>query len=127
MTPLDAALLVVGGMVAGVINTLAGGGSLITVPLLVLIGIPGTVANGTNRIGIGLQALVSVWRFKAEGVSEIRRAIPLLLPVGLGSVIGASVAARVSDELFEKAFAVNVADRFEGKENKRKYAAAQSN
>lgn len=93
-----------GGLVAGVVNTLAGGGSLLTVPLLVLVGLPGTVANGTNRVGIFLQNLVASWRFRAEGVSGVRRALPALMPVALGSFCGASVIARVSSATFESLF-----------------------
>ena len=85
MSPLEISALVGGGIVAGIVNTLAGGGSLLTVPLLIMIGLPGTVANGTNRIGIGLQSLVGVWRFRVEGVSEFRRALPVLLPIAIGS------------------------------------------
>jgi hypothetical protein len=106
LSPFEISVLIAGGLAAGVINTLAGGGSLITVPLLVLIGLPGTVANGTNRVGITLQSLVSVWRFEAEGVSELRRAVPLLVPIVIGSVTGAAVAARIPDAVFERVFAV---------------------
>ena len=52
LSPAGIAGLLAGGLLAGVLNTLAGGGSLLTVPLLVLLGLPGTVANGTNRIGV---------------------------------------------------------------------------
>ena len=52
MQPSDALLLAGGGFVAGIVNTLAGGGSLLTVPLLVLAGLPGPLANGTNRVGV---------------------------------------------------------------------------
>jgi len=65
---------VAGGFAAGVINTLAGGGSLITVGLLVFLGLPGTLANGTNRIGVLVQNLTSAWRFRAEGVPGLRAA-----------------------------------------------------
>ena len=60
----QAGLLIAGGFVAGVVNTLAGGGSLLTVPLLVLMGLPGTVANGTNRVGIVFQCVVAAWHFR---------------------------------------------------------------
>ena len=52
LSPADVGALLAGGLFAGIVNTLAGGGSLLTVPLLVLLGLPGTVANGTNRIGV---------------------------------------------------------------------------
>ena len=76
MTGAEAALLVVGATVAGVVNTLAGGASALTVPLLVLVGLPGTLANGTNRVGILTQNVVAAWRFRAEGVSGFRAAVP---------------------------------------------------
>ena len=104
MTELEAALLFFGGLGAGVVNTLAGGGSLLTVPLLVLIGLPGTLANGTNRIGVLIQNAVAAWRFRAEGVPGMRAALPLLLPVALGSALGALAIARVADETFEQIF-----------------------
>ena len=106
MSGFEIALLVVGGAAAGVLNTLAGGGSLLTVPLLVLVGLPGTVANGTNRVGILLQSLVGVWRFRAEGVSGLRNAVPLLAPVAIGSMVGAAVVAQLPDALFERIFGV---------------------
>ena len=104
MTFADAALLVAGGLVAGAVNTLAGAGSLLTVPLLVLVGLPGGMANGTNRIGVLLQNLVAAWRFRAAGVSGIRPALPLLLPIALGSFAGAFVIAHVPDDLFQRLF-----------------------
>lgn len=104
MTGPEAALLLLGGLIAGVVNTLAGGGSLLTVPLLVLVGLPGTLANGTNRIGVLIQSAVAAWRFRAEGVPGMREALPLLLPLVLGSSLGALAIARVTDETFERVF-----------------------
>ena len=106
MTPLEIGLLILGGVAAGVVNTLAGAGSLITVPLLVLVGLPGTIANGTNRIGVLLHTLVATWRFRAEGVPGIRRAIPMLVPVALGSLAGAYVISLVGDKTFERLFGI---------------------
>jgi hypothetical protein len=106
LTPVEISLLVAVGAVAGALNTLAGGGSLLTVPLLVWFGLPGTVANGTNRVGILLQSLVAVWRFKAEGISELRNTLPLLLPIGLGAMLGAMMVTRIPDAAFERLFAV---------------------
>ncbi len=86
------------------VNTLAGGGSLLSVPLLVLLGLPGTVANGTNRIGVLLQSLVATWRFRGRGLLELRTLLPVLLPVLAGSVAGAFAIARVDDATFERLF-----------------------
>jgi uncharacterized membrane protein YfcA len=91
---------------AGVVNTLAGGGSLLTVPLLVLLGFPGGIANGTNRVGILLQSSVAAWRFRALGVGGWRESAPVLLPVAAGSLIGAWGIAQIPDALFERIFGV---------------------
>lgn len=99
-------ILVAGGFAAGVINTLAGGGSLITVGLLVFLGMPGTLANGTNRVGVFAQSGISAWRFRAEGVSGFRDAVPILIPVLAGSLVGAYGISRVTPEIFERLFGV---------------------
>ena len=105
MSPFEIALLIAVGLLAGIVNTLAGGGSLLTVPLLVIFGLPGTIANGTNRVGILVQGVVACWRFDAEGISELRSALPLLPPVLLGSLIGAASATQIPDQIFEQIFA----------------------
>jgi uncharacterized membrane protein YfcA len=102
--PSDALLLAGGGLVAGVVNTLAGGGSLLTVPLLVMAGLPGPVANGTNRVGVALGSAVATWRLSALGVSGARDAAPLLVPSALGALLGAWGVVQLPAELFNKAF-----------------------
>jgi hypothetical protein len=106
VTAAEYALLAGAGFVAGAINSIAGGGSLLTVPLLVLLGLPGGLANGTNRVGILVQSAVSAFRFRAEGISGARDAVPLLLPVLLGSTAGAWAISRVADATFERLFGV---------------------
>jgi uncharacterized membrane protein YfcA len=103
---LSAALLVGGGLLAGIFNTLAGGGSLFSVPLLVLVGLPGTVANGTNRVGVFAQSVVAAWRFRAEGVSGFRHGASVLLPVAIGSLVGSFTISLVADQTFERLFGV---------------------
>lgn len=106
MTASEAILLLGGGLLAGVVNTLAGGGSLLTVPLLVLVGLPGTVANGTNRVGILVQNGMAALEFRALGISGLHGTAPLLIPVALGACVGALVASQLSDVLFERLFGV---------------------
>lgn len=101
----DALVLLVAGIAAGVINTLAGAGSLLTVPALVLLGMPGSLANGTNRVGVLVHNLVASWRFHAEGFSGIRHALPLLIPVVVGSLLGAYAISLVPSRTFEQLFA----------------------
>jgi len=104
--PGDIVLLVAGGLAAGVVNTLAGGGSLLTVPLLVLAGVPGNVANGSNRVGILASNASAAAAFRRLGVSGLSRTLPVLVPVAVGSLVGALLVARLADETFERAFGV---------------------
>lgn len=99
-------LLASGGLVAGIVNTLAGGGSLLTVPLLVFLGLPATTANGTNRIGVLFQNLVSTLRFRSEGLDGLRGATPILAAVVVGSIIGATIASLLPAEIFRRVFGV---------------------
>ena len=106
MGPGDIVLLVAGGLAAGVVNTLAGGGSLLTVPLLVLAGVPGNVANGSNRVGILASNASAAAAFRRLGVSGLSRTLPVLVPVAVGSLVGALLVARLADETFERVFGV---------------------
>ena len=106
MDPADILLLVAGGLAAGVVNTLAGGGSLLTVPLLVLAGVPGNVANGSNRVGILASNASAAAAFRRLGVSGLSRTLPVLVPVAVGSLVGALLVARLADETFERVFGV---------------------
>jgi hypothetical protein len=100
----EAVLLVVGGFVAGAVNAMAGGGSLITVPLLVLAGVPGNQANGSNRVGILTSNAAAVASFRRLGVDGIRQARSVLVPVVVGSVVGSFTIGRIEDETFELVF-----------------------
>lgn len=104
MDPLDIVLLVGAGLVAGVINTLAGGGSLLSVPLLVFLGLPGDVANGTNRVGVLAQNVTAMRGFRAAGVRGARLALPVLTPVLVGSWVGAWAIAQLNAASFERLF-----------------------
>ncbi len=98
------ALLIGGGLVAGFINTLAGGGSFLTVPLLILIGLPPTIANATNRVAVVAQNVAAMGGFKQEGVPGVGFAVRLLPAVLGGGWLGAYIASSVSEEFFQRAF-----------------------
>ncbi|MDW3179072.1 MAG: TSUP family transporter [Acidimicrobiia bacterium] len=100
----EAIFLIVGGFAAGVINTMAGGGSALTVPLLVLAGVPGTMANGSNRVGVLTSNGAAVLAFLHSGVDTIRRAAPILLPTVVGSLIGSFGISQLADDTFETVF-----------------------
>ncbi len=89
------------GIVAGFINTLAGSGSLLTLPLLMFLGLPPNVANGTNRIAILLQNVVGVSSFKQQKVLKIRDGLQLGIPAVIGSFIGAGIAVQVNDDIMQ--------------------------
>ena len=81
-------ILVLTGFIAGIINTLAGGGSNLTLPALMLTGMPADVANATNRIGVLLQCAVGVKGFHQHGKLDTQDMVPVLLPSLLGGLIG---------------------------------------
>ena len=93
MTDVFAAVVVIlAGLGAGVINTVAGSGSLITLPLLIFLGLPATVANGTNRVAILFQTAVGAWRFRQAGKLDMQNGKILLLPSCIGAIAGAVLA-----------------------------------
>lgn len=98
--------LVLSGVLVGFVNTLAGGGSIISLSILIMLGLPATVANGTNRVAIALQNLVAVSSFKQQKVLEQRKALYLSIPAILGSLVGAGAAVDINEAIFEKAIGV---------------------
>ncbi|WP_432452298.1 MULTISPECIES: sulfite exporter TauE/SafE family protein [unclassified Agarivorans] len=87
-------LLLLGvGLVAGVINTLAGGGSNLTLPALMVMGMPAEIANATNRVGIFLQCLTGALGFKKHGQLDIEDVVPILWPTMVGGLFGAVAAS----------------------------------
>lgn len=89
-------LLVLAGFCAGFINTLAGAGSVISLFVLNLAGLPLDVANGTNRVAILLQTAVGIGRFKKQGMLSIRPHVGIILPAVAGGILGALLAGEVS-------------------------------
>ncbi len=88
------ALILMGlGLIAGVVNTLAGGGSNLTVPALMVVGMPPDVANATNRVGVFLQAVVGASRFKKHKKLPTQDFKAIIIPMLIGSVIGGVFAS----------------------------------
>jgi len=94
------------GFVAGVINTIAGGGSLLTLPMLIFMGLPPAVANGTNRIGIFIQCITSMAGFKSKGIKPSLFGVYLGLSALIGSIIGAQIAIDIKGDVFNKILAI---------------------
>ncbi len=105
MTILDALILLVGGAFAGAVNAMAGGGSMLTVPLLVIAGVPGVAANGSNRVGILTSNVASFLSFRREGKTVDPKSLTLIIPPALvGAAVGAFGISQLTDETFERVF-----------------------
>ena len=94
------------GVIAGFLNVLAGGGSLLTLPLLIFFGLPAATANGTNRVAIFCQNIFAITGFKRQGVFPIRLALLCMPPALLGSYLGANLAISVDEMLFRRLLAM---------------------
>ncbi len=95
-------LLFVAGTAAGVINVIAGGGSFLTLPALIFLGIPPTVANGTNRLAVVSQNLGAVWGFHKHRVLDWKSMIWAALPASAGAILGTWIALQVDDRSFSR-------------------------
>jgi len=98
--------VVAAGFAAGFINTVAGSGSLLTLPMLIYLGLPPTVANGTNRVGILLQNLVSTLSFRQQRVLSLRQGLVPTVPAIVGWLLGARIAANLDEQMMERAIAL---------------------
>ncbi|MGM0498564.1 MAG: sulfite exporter TauE/SafE family protein [Bacteroidota bacterium] len=90
------------GILAGFINVFAGGGSLLTLPFLMFLGLPANVANGTNRIALLMQNVVATSSFKQLKVFKFKEGIYLTLPAIAGAIPGAMLAANIDKAFLEK-------------------------
>ncbi len=98
-------VVVLAGVLVGFINTLSGGGSVISLSLLFILGLPADVANGTNRISIFFQTLSSVGSFTRQKMFTDWKPVKLAIPATLGSVAGAILAVDVDTRVIEFAMA----------------------
>jgi hypothetical protein len=103
---LEIFILVIIGFITGAINTIAGGGSLLSLPILIFLGLPPNVANGTNRVGIFFQSISTTIGFKSKGVSEFPFSIYISISAIIGSIIGAQIAIDIKGETFNKLLAI---------------------
>lgn len=105
MTLFEGVIVALGGLASGFINTLAGGGSAITLPILTeLIG--PNAANGTNRVAIQLANLAALGRFARGGAVPWRRVLPVVPAAMLGAGLGAWTATLLSASATRRVFAV---------------------
>jgi len=99
-------ILVVSGIIVGAINTLAGGGSVVTVTMFTALGLPITIANGTNRIAVFLQNFTATITFLRKGAFNLKHGLLLSVPVIIGNIAGSLVATHINDSIFKICFGV---------------------
>lgn len=96
-------ITILAGFVVGIINTMAGSGSVIVYSLFMALGIPADVANGTIRVGVIMQTGAASLRFFKKGKLILKKGLLLAIPIVAGAIIGSSVAVNMPEEIFEKA------------------------
>ena len=106
MTLIEIIILISTGIIAGFINTVAGGGSLLTLPLLLFMGLPGAEANASNRVAIFIQNIFAVRGFKSKGVAVFPFAYWVGISSTIGALLGAYLAVEISSEFFNKLLAI---------------------
>lgn len=97
--------LTAAGFVASVLNVIAGGGSFLTIPILIFFGLPATEANATNRLGVLAQNVGGVWGFNRHGVLDWRWALRAAVPALVGAALGTWLALQVGDREFRRILA----------------------
>ena len=107
MTPVNAIFLFLAGIAAGFVNVNAGGGSFLTIPLLIILGgLPATAANASNRVAILLQNVIAARNFRRHGFRDLRQGIKLGLSAMAGAVIGSMIALDVPENVFRTILSV---------------------
>ncbi len=94
------------GIIAGFINTLAGGGSILVLPVLILAGIPSPIANATNRVAILFQNATGSYRFHKHKILEIGSITHITIAAIIGAIAGSIFAINISSVYYDKILAV---------------------
>lgn len=102
----DTFLLLAIGAFAGVVNTIAGGGSLVTVPALIFLGMSANAANATNRVGVLLQSGAAAARYRRDGVLDLRRCLGPLAWSSAGATAGAFWSVDIDETVFRRIIGV---------------------
>lgn len=98
---ISALILFCTGLAAGFINVTAGGGSTLTLPALIFLGLDTALANGTNRIAIIIQNIAAITSFRQEKYARFKMSLKMGLLTIPGGIVGAVIASRLDDATFK--------------------------
>ena len=94
------------GTIAGLMNVMAGGGSALTLPVLIFLGLDGALANGTNRVAIFVQNVFAVGSFRQQKMHQFKASMKMAAWTLPGAILGAMLAIRISNEWFQRILAI---------------------
>jgi uncharacterized membrane protein YfcA len=100
--------LIISGLMVGFINTLAGGGTIISLSLFMFLGLPPAIANGTNRLAVVFQTVTSSLGFIRHKALDYKKATVLGIPVVMGSILGTWIAIDINPRAFEIILAISM-------------------
>ena len=101
-------ILVSMGFLAGIINTMAGGGSNLTIPALMVLGLPADIANATNRVSVLFQSLTAAKGFKKHGKLEIPDLKMIVATTLVGGLAGALLASYLPNEYLKPTLLISM-------------------
>jgi len=101
-------LTILAGFVAGIINTLAGSGSVVTLSMLSFLGLPSSIANGTNRIGVLFQSFTGFFTYKKKAKIDVSNKKGLIASCVLGSIVGSKIAVEINEFYLNLFFSVTM-------------------
>jgi uncharacterized membrane protein YfcA len=99
---LNSIILFASGAIAGFINIMAGGGSVLTIGIMILLGVEPVVANGTNRIGVLTGTVAGAATYKSEKFTDIKTSLLLGLWAVPGAIAGSLFSINISNQLFQR-------------------------
>jgi uncharacterized protein len=100
--PLQIAIVLIAGFGAGFVNTIAGGGSFLSLAALDFAGMNILVANGTNRVAIEVQDIMAIAGYRSKGIANARASLHFGIPALIGAVLGAYLVTNADKELFSR-------------------------
>ncbi len=103
---LNLVIIFIAGVFASSFGTLVGGGSLITIPVLILLGLPPHTALGTDRMGITGIGIAGWYKFHEKGLIDYKIGVLIAVPTLIGSFLGANIVLQIDKEVLKRIIAV---------------------